>query len=226
MTKFINLEEFAISMKKKEKKIHVRTEIDVDLAEIKKSHLKIRKLIEEMGMINERAKISDDGRSLVVRIPTRVRDAFKIKKGQYMRFSGPIMTESSEGHLTNKTMVKKEFNIKIESGDTIETTTMKDEAKELKDDFARSPHYFSHQSRILDVLLANRHFDKWLSTNDIAKKSGLNWKTAFAALCILFEDNFALKRDFGKKRKFKRAGKKVESIPMIKWKFNAEVLKH
>jgi bifunctional DNA-binding transcriptional regulator/antitoxin component of YhaV-PrlF toxin-antitoxin module len=40
--------------------------------------------------INERAKISYDGKSLFIRLPAKIRDQFKIKQGQYMKFYAEI----------------------------------------------------------------------------------------------------------------------------------------
>ncbi len=41
--------------------------------------------------INAYAKIGDDTKSLVIRIPADAREAFKIQKGQYIRFHSKII---------------------------------------------------------------------------------------------------------------------------------------
>lgn len=40
--------------------------------------------------IEEYAKISDDGKSLLIRIPAKIRDNFNLKKGDYIRFFAEV----------------------------------------------------------------------------------------------------------------------------------------
>lgn len=77
----------------------------------KEGEFKSTKEVEEIAKepepkdIDEYAKISDDNKSLLVRIPAKIRDTFHIEKGNYIHFFAKIK-EGKIGKLIIK-FVKK-----------------------------------------------------------------------------------------------------------------------
>lgn len=61
------------------------------LAEIKEE---INEVLERKPKdIEEYAKISDDGKSLLIRIPAKIKKDFNLKQGQYFRFFAEVKEE-------------------------------------------------------------------------------------------------------------------------------------
>lgn len=63
---------------------------------------------------------------------------------------------------------------------------------------------------------------RWLTTNEIADQTKLNWKTVFRHLTKLQGSNYVTHQIVGKIREFKRNGKKVKSERKIEWTLNVK----
>jgi hypothetical protein len=71
---------------------------------------------------------------------------------------------------------------------------------------------------ILQVMIKNGcGHGRWLTTNEIADRSGYNWKTVHVHLNNLRVQKYTKHRMSGKPRSYDRGEKKVEAQRQIEW---------
>jgi Mn-dependent DtxR family transcriptional regulator len=83
-----------------------------------------------------------------------------------------------------------------------------------------APNLDLQDKAILRTMLRSEANKRPLSTLQIAKKTGINWKTAFTHLNKLSESGYVISEVSGKVRQYVREGKQVEAQREIKWRLN------
>lgn len=143
------------------------------------------------------AKISDDSKSLLIRIPAKIRDVLKLQKGQYIKFFAKVEKGNVGKVILDRVSAKPDSKIK---------------KKEIID---------SIDKVLLDLMLKSGcDKGRWFSTNEITESSGLNWRTVSKHLKKLETQNYTIKKVVGETRSYKRKGKSIKARRKVEWALN------
>jgi hypothetical protein len=152
------------------------------------------------------AKVTTDGTSLVIRIPSKICKKFSIVPGDYARFSVESAILKTESNIT-----VNDLNIKI-------TKDVDPMFVRQKNKNARMADF---EKKILRVFLDAP--DKSLSTNEIKMKAKLSWITTLRYLKRLGGRKILKLESKGQDRLYERNEKPVQAKHEMLWRLNLDL---